>query len=179
MKRGIGSGDYKARYSSEACCWYVHCSSHPRNLPDHVDFSFMDLVYPDDQGLVLSMWNTLTQGAPVTFEMRVQPSYILKRCSWFSVVETPDRRRGLDVGSLCLRSNLWRRQIDQHCWEYDRHQCPEEDPISSTTSDRRSVRSQTTTRKVLSANSNISLVCWLRQASSTWHLTSFEIRSLP
>ena len=30
----------------------------------------MDLVYPEDQPLVLSMWNTLMQGSPVTFEMR-------------------------------------------------------------------------------------------------------------
>jgi hypothetical protein len=30
----------------------------------------MDLVYPDDQALVMSMWNTLSQGTPVTFEMR-------------------------------------------------------------------------------------------------------------
>lgn len=45
-------------------------SSHPRNLPDHVEYSFMDLVYPEDQSLVTSMWNTLAQGNPVTFEMR-------------------------------------------------------------------------------------------------------------
>lgn len=49
--------------------WY-RLSSHPRNLPAHVDFSFMDLVYPDDQALVMSMWNTLASGNPVTFEMR-------------------------------------------------------------------------------------------------------------
>jgi hypothetical protein len=30
----------------------------------------MDLVHPDDQALVMSMWNKLTQGTPVTFEMR-------------------------------------------------------------------------------------------------------------
>ena len=49
--------------------WY-RLSSHPRLLPAHVDFSFMDLVYPDDQALVMSMWNTLAAGNPVTFEMR-------------------------------------------------------------------------------------------------------------
>lgn len=49
--------------------WY-RLSSHPQNLPAHVDFSFMDLVYPDDQALVMSMWNTLASGNPVTFEMR-------------------------------------------------------------------------------------------------------------
>jgi PAS domain-containing protein len=30
----------------------------------------MDLVYPEDQALVMSMWNDLTQGKSVTFEMR-------------------------------------------------------------------------------------------------------------
>jgi len=30
----------------------------------------MDLVYPDDQALVMSMWNKLSQGKSVTFEMR-------------------------------------------------------------------------------------------------------------
>ncbi|KAJ8112319.1 hypothetical protein OPT61_g5287 [Boeremia exigua] len=49
--------------------WY-RLSSHPRNLPAHVEFSFMDLVYPDDQALVMSMWNTLACGNTVTFEMR-------------------------------------------------------------------------------------------------------------
>jgi len=44
-------------------------SSQPRNVnPD--EFSFMDLVYPDDQALVMSMWNKLSQGKSVTFEMR-------------------------------------------------------------------------------------------------------------
>jgi hypothetical protein len=45
-------------------------SSHPKDLPEHVELSFMDLVYPDDQALVMSMWNNLTQGKSVTFEMR-------------------------------------------------------------------------------------------------------------
>lgn len=49
--------------------WY-RLSSHPRNLPAHSEFSFMDLVYPDDQALVMSMWNNLASGNPVTFEMR-------------------------------------------------------------------------------------------------------------
>ena len=49
--------------------WY-RLSSHPKNLAANVDFSFMDLVYPDDQALVMSMWNTLAAGNPVTFEMR-------------------------------------------------------------------------------------------------------------
>jgi hypothetical protein len=33
----------------------------------------MDLVYPDDQATVMSMWNTLVTGSPVTFEMRWKP----------------------------------------------------------------------------------------------------------
>ncbi|KAH8701408.1 hypothetical protein GQ44DRAFT_753493 [Phaeosphaeriaceae sp. PMI808] len=49
--------------------WY-RLSSHPRNMSDHVQFSFMDLVFPDDIALVMSMWNKLINGIPVTFEMR-------------------------------------------------------------------------------------------------------------
>ncbi|KAF2684266.1 hypothetical protein K458DRAFT_487227 [Lentithecium fluviatile CBS 122367] len=49
--------------------WY-RLSSHPRNLPAHVEFSFMDLAYPDDVPVIMSAWNTLLQGNPVTFEMR-------------------------------------------------------------------------------------------------------------
>lgn len=48
-------------------------SSHPKDLPAHVQFSFMDLVYPEDQTLVMSMWNRLSLGQPVTFEMRWKP----------------------------------------------------------------------------------------------------------
>lgn len=33
----------------------------------------MDLVYPEDQTLVMSMWNSLTLGKSVTFEMRWKP----------------------------------------------------------------------------------------------------------
>jgi PAS domain-containing protein len=49
--------------------WYK-LSSHPREIPAHTDFSFIDLVYPDDRAIVMSAWNTLIQGKPVTFEMR-------------------------------------------------------------------------------------------------------------
>jgi hypothetical protein len=45
-------------------------SSHPRNLPAHVDFSFIELVYPEDRPLVISMWNKLASGDSMTFEMR-------------------------------------------------------------------------------------------------------------
>lgn len=57
----------KLIHANEA--WY-RLSSHPRDLPAHVEFSFMGLVYPDDLALVMSMWNTLASGNPVTFEMR-------------------------------------------------------------------------------------------------------------
>ncbi|RMZ73393.1 histidine kinase hhk13p [Pyrenophora seminiperda CCB06] len=40
---------------------------------DHPEFSFMDLVYPEDQALVMSMWNKLSLGKSVTFEMRWKP----------------------------------------------------------------------------------------------------------
>lgn len=67
----VGVFEYNAEgkliHANEA--WYK-LSSHPRNLPAHVEYSFMDLVYPDDQALVMSMWNTLVSGHPVTFEMR-------------------------------------------------------------------------------------------------------------
>ncbi|KAK8020085.1 hypothetical protein PG990_005223 [Apiospora arundinis] len=49
--------------------WYRQ-SLHPRSPALHQDFSFMTLVYPPDTDLVLSKWNVLTQGTPVTFEMR-------------------------------------------------------------------------------------------------------------
>lgn len=49
--------------------WY-RLSNHPRNLPDHVAFSFMDLAHPEDQATIMSAWNTLVQGKCVTFEMR-------------------------------------------------------------------------------------------------------------
>ncbi|KAI1847108.1 hypothetical protein JX265_012920 [Neoarthrinium moseri] len=49
--------------------WY-RLSLHPNGEDRHADFSFMDLVYPPDAPLVLSQWNKLAQGIPVTFEMR-------------------------------------------------------------------------------------------------------------
>jgi hypothetical protein len=33
----------------------------------------MDLVHPEDRPMIMSMWNTLAQGYPVTFEMRWKP----------------------------------------------------------------------------------------------------------
>ncbi|CAN9133276.1 unnamed protein product [Alternaria alternata] len=66
----VGVFEYNAEgkllHANEA--WY-RLSSRPRDAkPD--EYLFMDLVYPDDQALVMSMWNTLTQGKSVTFEMR-------------------------------------------------------------------------------------------------------------
>ncbi|KAJ4317106.1 hypothetical protein N0V94_005113 [Neodidymelliopsis sp. IMI 364377] len=61
------NADGKLIHANEA--WYK-LSSHPRNLPAHVEFSFMDLVYPEDQAIVMSMWNNLASGNSVTFEMR-------------------------------------------------------------------------------------------------------------
>jgi PAS domain-containing protein len=49
--------------------WYK-LSNHPRDMTAHQDFSFMDLVYPEDAALVVSQWNKLLQKEPVTFEMR-------------------------------------------------------------------------------------------------------------
>jgi hypothetical protein len=45
-------------------------SSYPTNLSTHAQFSFMDLVHPEDRAMVMSMWNTLAEGNPVAFEMR-------------------------------------------------------------------------------------------------------------
>ena len=45
-------------------------SGHPRDTDIQADFSFMNLVYPPDRALVMSQWNKLSQGIPVTFEMR-------------------------------------------------------------------------------------------------------------
>ncbi|KAF1843299.1 uncharacterized protein K460DRAFT_432912 [Cucurbitaria berberidis CBS 394.84] len=70
----VGVFEYNAEgkllHANEA--WY-RLSSHPKDLPAHVDYSFMDLVYPEDRATVMLMWNTLTQGHPVTFEMRWKP----------------------------------------------------------------------------------------------------------
>ncbi|KNG52233.1 putative histidine kinase HHK8p [Stemphylium lycopersici] len=59
----------KLLHANEA--WY-RLTSHPRDT-EHSEYSFMDLVYPEDQPLVMSMWNKLALGKPVTFEMRWKP----------------------------------------------------------------------------------------------------------
>jgi hypothetical protein len=48
-------------------------SSHPKDPLALESFLFMDLVYPEDQPMIMNMWNTLIQGSPVTFEMRWKP----------------------------------------------------------------------------------------------------------
>lgn len=67
--------------------WY-RLSNHPRNLPAHVEFSFMDLAYPDDRDAIMSAWNSLVQGNCVTFEMRwkakpgsgIEAQWVLSAC---------------------------------------------------------------------------------------------------
>lgn len=44
-------------------------SRHPGMAHMSLDFSFMDLVYPDDAAIVVSQWNKLVQNEPVTFEV--------------------------------------------------------------------------------------------------------------
>jgi hypothetical protein len=46
------------------------CSSYPKNVSTHAQFSFMDLVHPEDRAMVMRMWNTVVEGSPVAFEMR-------------------------------------------------------------------------------------------------------------
>lgn len=45
-------------------------SLYPRDIVDHAQFSFINLIFPEDRELVMSMWNTLSQGSAVTFQMR-------------------------------------------------------------------------------------------------------------
>lgn len=45
-------------------------SLYPRDVTDHAQFSFIHLIFEEDRELVMSMWNTLSQGSAVTFEMR-------------------------------------------------------------------------------------------------------------
>jgi hypothetical protein len=51
----------------------MHYSSHPTGPADATEFSFMDLIYPDDRDHVMAQWNTISEGSPVTFEMRWKP----------------------------------------------------------------------------------------------------------
>lgn len=60
------------RHANEA--WY-QLSGHPREIDAHQDFSFMDLIHPEDASLVMDHWNKLTQGQAVTFEMRWKASH--------------------------------------------------------------------------------------------------------
>jgi hypothetical protein len=51
----------------------MYYSSHPTDPIAATHFSFMDMVYPEDRDHVMAQWNTLSQGSPVTFEMRWNP----------------------------------------------------------------------------------------------------------
>ncbi|KAL5375637.1 hypothetical protein PMIN06_010523 [Paraphaeosphaeria minitans] len=103
--------------------WY-RLSNHPRDLPDHVEFSFMDLAHPDDQAAIMSAWNTLVQGICVTFEMRwkAKPGsgddaqWVLSAC-----VPVFDEDQNLvsiagntiDINGQKKLQELQRRQIDE------------------------------------------------------------------
>jgi PAS domain S-box-containing protein len=58
----------KLQYANDA--WF-RLSGHAKDA--HEDFAFMDLVHPEDEAFVMSQWNTLIQGRPVSFEMRWKP----------------------------------------------------------------------------------------------------------
>lgn len=72
--------------------WYK-LSGHPRSLESHTNFSFMDLVHPDDAPLVMAKWAQLCQGTPITFEMR-----------WKATVENQHRREGPDADAQWILS---------------------------------------------------------------------------
>ncbi|KAF1998942.1 hypothetical protein P154DRAFT_602525 [Amniculicola lignicola CBS 123094] len=57
--------------------WF-RLSSHPKDF--YSDYSFMDLVHPEDTDVAMSAWNTLVGGTPITFEMR-----------WKGSASQPDR----------------------------------------------------------------------------------------
>jgi hypothetical protein len=69
MRTRLGIGRGLSTKALESQLLILH-SSYPRNVPKHEQFTFMDLIHREDRDLVMSMWNTLTQGCPVTFEMR-------------------------------------------------------------------------------------------------------------
>lgn len=49
--------------------WFA-LSGHPKHVEEHENYTFMNVVYEEDAPLVMSMWTELSQGKPVTFEMR-------------------------------------------------------------------------------------------------------------
>ncbi|KAF2873238.1 hypothetical protein BDV95DRAFT_676451 [Massariosphaeria phaeospora] len=70
---GVFEFDPSGRLISANKAWY-RLSSHPEGPEGLADqFSFMDIIHPEDLALVMSAWNTLAQGSPVTFEMRWKP----------------------------------------------------------------------------------------------------------
>jgi PAS domain S-box-containing protein len=58
----------KLRYANDA--WF-RLSGHAKDTSE--DFAFMDLVHPEDEAFVMSQWNKLIQGKPVSFKMRWKP----------------------------------------------------------------------------------------------------------
>lgn len=103
--------------------WY-RLSNHPRDLPDHVEFSFMDLAHPDDQAAIMSAWNTLVQGNCVTFEMRwkAKPGsghdaqWVLSACvPVFDEDQNLVRIAGntIDINGQKKLQEVQRRQIDE------------------------------------------------------------------
>lgn len=45
-------------------------SSYPRDVEGESEYAFANAIHPEDRDVVMSMWNTLAHGSPVTFEMR-------------------------------------------------------------------------------------------------------------
>jgi PAS domain-containing protein len=51
----------------------IMCSSYSRGEAGATEYAFMESIYPDDRDKIMSVWNTLAQGIPLTFEMRWKP----------------------------------------------------------------------------------------------------------
>jgi len=75
----------KLQYANDA--WF-RLSGHAKDANE--DFAFMDLVHPEDEALVMSQWNTLIQGRPVSFEMRWKPhENTLESAQWVLASSCP------------------------------------------------------------------------------------------
>ncbi|KAJ4291649.1 hypothetical protein N0V90_009544 [Kalmusia sp. IMI 367209] len=81
--------------------WY-RLSNHPRDLPAHVDFSFMDLAYPEDRDTIMSAWNSLIRGHCVTFEMR-----------WKARPGSSEAGNTIDINAQKKSQEIQRRQITE------------------------------------------------------------------
>jgi PAS domain-containing protein len=90
-------------------------SSHPRYLAEHVELSFMDLVYPDDHAIVMSMWNKLTQGKSVTFEMRWKARAPNKTVQWVLSACVPvfdDNKKLVAIAGNTIDISAQKRSIE-------------------------------------------------------------------